>query len=147
MRYVHTEDTSVRSLDDIRAENPLMSIPDGADLSEIGYQPLSETPSPPAPEWHMVEPGAPASNGGWHTTWVIREMTPEEKSSRAESLIGKIERDSLIPRIVREATIFQLEAWATSQGYPLDQFRLVNKGYRLLKEADEAIAELRKLIP
>lgn len=70
-------------------------------------------------------------------------LTPQD----AQDKISQMERDSLIPRIVREATIYQLEAWATAQGYPLDQFRLANKGYRLLKEADEAIAELRKLIP
>ena len=69
--------------------------------------------------------------------------TIEEQNAQILFEIGSLERQYLMPRITREATILQLETWAISQGYPLDQFRLANKGYRGLKELDERIIELR----
>jgi len=67
----------------------------------------------------------------------------EEQNAQILFEISSLERQYLMPRITREATILQLETWALSQGYPLDQFRLANKGYRGLKELDERIIELR----
>lgn len=49
----------------------------------------------------------------------------------------------MMPRITREATILQLETGHYPKGYPLEQFRLANKGYRGLKELDEQIQYLR----
>ena len=69
--------------------------------------------------------------------------TIEEQNAQILFEIDSLERQYLMPRITREATILQLETWAISQGYPLDQFRLANKGYRGLKELDERIIELR----
>lgn len=69
--------------------------------------------------------------------------TQEELNKQILSEIDSLERQYLMPRITREATILQLETWAMSQGYPLAQFRLVNKGYRGLKELDEKIMYLR----
>ena len=69
--------------------------------------------------------------------------TEEEHNEAIYFQIDQLERQYLMPRITREATILQLETWALSKGYPLDQFRLANKGYRGLKELDETIQELR----
>jgi len=67
----------------------------------------------------------------------------EEQNAQILFEISSLERQYLMPRITREATILQLETWALSQGYSLDQFRLANKGYRGLKELDERIIYLR----
>ena len=69
--------------------------------------------------------------------------TDEEHNEAIYFQIDQLERQYLMPRITREATILQLETWALSKGYPLEQFRLANKGYRGLKELDETIQELR----
>ena len=69
--------------------------------------------------------------------------TDEEHNEAIYFQIDQLERQYMMPRITREATILQLETWALSEGYPLDQFRLANKGYRGLKELDETIQELR----
>lgn len=144
MKYLHIATYVVEELAAIRAAYPNMSIPDGADLAELGFGMWVDTPPPTPPEWSVAEPGAPqALEQGWCATWVIREMTAAERSAQASQKIEQIERDSQMPRIVREMTLMQLEAWATSQGYPLPAFRLANKGYRLLKEADELIEALR----
>lgn len=147
MNYIQTNTLQIFSLAEVRAAYPNMSIPDGADLSEFGLEVVQEMPIPVAPEWSVAEPGAPqALEQGWRTTWVIREMTGTERSAYASRKIEQIEDDSRMPRIVREMTLMQIEAWATGQGYPLPAFRLANKGYRLLKEADELIETLRGYI-
>ena len=69
--------------------------------------------------------------------------TDEEHNDAIYFQIDQLERQYMMPRITREATILQLETWALSKGYSLDQFRLANKGYRGLKELDETIQELR----
>ena len=69
--------------------------------------------------------------------------TDEEHNEVIYFQIDQLERQYLMPRITREATILQLETWALSKDYPLDQFRSANKGYRGLKELDETIQELR----
>lgn len=69
--------------------------------------------------------------------------TDEEHNEAIYFQIDQLERQYMMPRITREATILQLETWALSKGYPLDQFRLANKGYRGLKELDEQIQYLR----
>ena len=69
--------------------------------------------------------------------------TDEDHNEAIYFQIDQLERQYLMPRITREATILQLETWALSKGYSLDQFRLANKGYRGLKELDETIQELR----
>ena len=69
--------------------------------------------------------------------------TDEEHNEAIYFQIDQLERQYMMPRITREATILQLETWTLSKGYPLEQFRLANKGYRGLKELDETIQELR----
>lgn len=146
-KYIKLDTQQVQPIGAIRGIFPRTSIPDGADLSHLGYAPLTLTEPPGAPEWHTIEPGEPEQvEGAWRTTWTVREMTAQEKSDSATQQIKQIEAESGIVRILREATILQLEGWATGQGYPLAAFRAANKGYRLLKETDEHIAALRAYI-
>ena len=96
--------------------------------------------------WDHIEPVADGAGVGWGWNGAFvapPPPTPEEAQSLIQLQIYAMEREKMLPRIVREMTIAQLEQWATQQGYPLDQFRLVNKGYRMIKEFDEQIAALR----
>ncbi len=147
MSYLNLDTMARASLAQIRAAHPQVSIPEGADLTELGYAPLEDTEPPVAPEWHLCEAGEPEQvEGAWRTTWVVREMTAPEKSVSAAARIKQIEDETGIVRILREATILQLESWATAQNHPLEGFRAANKGYRLLKETDEFIETLRAYI-
>lgn len=147
MNYLKLDTQTRATLSQIRAAHPQVSIPEGADLTELGYAPLEDTEPPVAPDWHLCEAGTPEQvEGSWRTTWVVREMTAPEKSANAAARIKQIEDETGIVRILREATILQLESWGTAQGYPLEAFRAANKGYRLLKETDEFIATLRAFI-
>lgn len=75
MRYIKTTTNKIYSIDDVRAENPNVSITDGVDLSEFGYAFLIETPAPAAMPWHYVTEGAPVDN---MQTWVQTPMSVEE---------------------------------------------------------------------
>lgn len=148
MNYI-TAQGVVSTIEAIRYENPNMSIPEGADLSDIGHFQLEDTPKPEHPEWWLAEQGLPEQvNGFWRTTWIVREMTFAEGAERARVLISDLEVASGSPaRIVREGLILLIESQATAQGLTLEYLRAKNKGYRLLKECDEQIALLRKRIP
>lgn len=147
MSYLKLDTHTRTTIAQIRAQHPQVSIPEGADLTELGYAPLEDTEPPAAPDGHVVEPSEPEEvEGVWRTTWIVREMTAAEKSASAAARIKQIEDETGIVRILREATILQLESWATAQGYPLEAFRAANKGYRLLKETDEFITTLRTFI-
>lgn len=147
MNYLKLDTLTPTPLWQIREAYPHVSIPDGADLSDLGYVPLQDTEPPTAPEWHLVEAAPPEQiEGAWCTAWLVREMTTPEKSVHAAARIRQIEEETGVVRILRDATILQLETWATAQGYPLPAFRAANKGYRLLKETDEFIISLRAYI-
>lgn len=62
------------TLHQIRIEQPHMSIPEGADLSDIGYWPI-ETTTPPTPGANeIIVPGEPEEYepGKWRETWVTQ---------------------------------------------------------------------------
>ena len=144
MKYIHSITLIVKNIDEIRKENLNMSIPDGADLQDIGYCKINNTPIPEIPAYHKVVELPPTFNGSvWEEAWEVTPMSKEERNAYIYNLIDLKEREKIMPRITREATILQLETWALSKGYPLEQFRLANKGYRGLKELDETIQELR----
>ena len=144
MKYINTTTQEVKELYEIRQENPQMSIPVNADLSSLGYASILETQQPTHPDYHKVIENSPVFNGtNYEQSWSVVPMSKDERNAYIYSLIDIKEREKIMPRIVREATILQLETWALSKGYPLDKFRLVNKGYGGLKDFDEEIQQLR----
>lgn len=78
MNYIHTQTLLVESIYAIRQENPRMSIPDGADLSAMGYLPvLPMTPPTPGP-WQTVVAIAPAQVAGqWCEAYTTEPMPTE----------------------------------------------------------------------
>ena len=149
MRYVNPVTQGIASVQEIRDANPSISIPDDADLTDIGYSKLTETPPPTVPDWYVIEPGVPLNeNGVWRTDWSVRAMTSLERADEAVRKIAELEVElQSPPRIVREGLILLVESQAKTQGLTIEYLRAKNKGYRLLKECDEQIAELRKNIP
>ena len=88
MNYIHTETLQVRSIGEVRMARPDMSIPDGADLSDIGYAPLRETEPPSAPPGSRVEPAPPVEEGGeWRQAWAVVALTQQEIDDARRALV------------------------------------------------------------
>lgn len=94
--YLDINSATPISLDEIRAAHPLTLIPDGADLSDLGYAQLLETPPPlPAPG-EKVQAGAPVySDGAWRETWHVVPLTEADLEPMRAAVWGRIkaERD------------------------------------------------------
>lgn len=76
--YVHAATSTRTGIKAIRRAHPERSIPDGADLSSIGYLPLERTDPPvPAPD-EIIVPGPPEEYepGKWCESWLTRPAPP-----------------------------------------------------------------------
>ena len=73
--------------------------------------------------------------------------TPEEVRDGLQRQIESLEVSYLMPRVAREAFIYQAEERALQMGMTLEQLRAKNKGYAGLKSLDEQIAQLRSQMP
>lgn len=82
-----------------------------------------------------------------------RAMTPEEVAAFSpapeptpQERIDALERETMLPRPVRDFMLIAMEVEAAKQGITPEQLRLANPGYRKVKELDEQIAALRALL-
>lgn len=107
MRYVSPEN-KICSLTEVRKANPNVSIPEGADCSDLGYATLIETPMPEAEAGFQWVMDTPVNNT---VTWKKVAIDP----IRAESDV-RIERNLLLKQSdwtqVADAPVDQA-AWAT----------------------------------
>lgn len=79
MNYIHIPTLQVASLAQIRATNPHMSIPDGADLTDLGYAKVLPSQPPVPGPWQRVIAVAPEQlNGEWVEAYAIESMSAEE---------------------------------------------------------------------
>ncbi len=149
MKYVNIETLEIKEIQQLREEFTQTSIPDYADLTNLGYGLINSTNPPFVPEFYRLEQEPPVLvDGVWWEQWSVVPLSAIDRNNYILDIIDRKEREKIMPRVLREATILQLETWAISKGYSLDQFRLANKGYRGLKEFDEEIQQLRShLIP
>lgn len=96
MNYINNITLQVMSLDTIRGAYPNMSIPEGADLLDLGYAPLVDVAMPAAPVGFKVVSGPPTfADGAWRITWEVISLTSGDLES-ARSMVWeriKIERD------------------------------------------------------
>ena len=113
MHYI--KNNTRHTLYQIRKAHPNVSIPEGADLSSLGYAPLEETPRPdPIDAEHRVIPGPDEeyAPGQWRQTWA-QEPIPEPpvpQSVRALQGILAIKYAGLIPKFVSwKATLDPIE--------------------------------------
>ncbi len=85
MMYIKVSTQTPMSVDQIRAANPRMSIPDGADLSEFGYLPLTDAPAPPA--GHTAQRGSPELvDGVWRYAYTYPRNVPAAVTMRQARL-------------------------------------------------------------
>lgn len=68
---------------------------------------------------------------------------PLTASEQAQAQIDALERQYLMPRVVRESLIAQAEERGAALGYTPAQLAIKNKGYAGLKALDAQIAALR----
>ena len=88
MRYV--KQNKIYTIEDIRRENPNMSIPDGTDCSSLGFEFLEEVEKPKQEGFYAVEV-APINN---KQTWELREI-PKEVPQAITPLQSKLQLHKL----------------------------------------------------
>lgn len=71
------------------------------------------------------------------------QSVPLTASEQAQAQIDALERQYLMPRVVRESLIAQAEERGAALGYTPAQLAVKNKGYAGLKALDTQIAALR----
>ena len=88
MRYV--KQNKIYTIQEIRQENPNMSIPDGTDCSSLGFEFLEEVEQPKQEGFYAVEV-APINN---KQTWELREI-PKEVPQAITPLQSKLQLHKL----------------------------------------------------
>ena len=88
MRYV--KENKIYTIQEIRQENPNMSIPDGTDCSSLGFEFLEEVEKPKQEGFYAVEV-APINN---KQTWELREI-PKEVPQAITPLQSKLQLHKL----------------------------------------------------
>lgn len=73
--YINIESKEVKEISTIRKEFPNVSIPNGADLVEFGYEKLIETSRP---EYDIATQKLTEGLDGYTQTWTIVSLTEEE---------------------------------------------------------------------
>ena len=84
MRYV--KENKIYTIEEIRQENPNMSIPDGTDCSSLGFEFLEEVEKPKQEGFYAIEV-APINN---KQTWELREI-PKEVPQAITPLQSKLQ--------------------------------------------------------
>ena len=84
MRYV--KQNKIYTIEEIRQENPNMSIPDGTDCSSLGFEFLEEVERPKQEGFYAIEV-APINN---KQTWELREI-PKEVPQAITPLQAKLQ--------------------------------------------------------
>lgn len=87
MNYTNT--TLVSDIGSIRSANPNMSIPEGADLSDIGWYRLIDLPAPAYdPATQRIEQTSPQEvDGIWTLGWTVIDLTPEEIEAKYKATV------------------------------------------------------------
>lgn len=85
MNYIEILSGQRTSLREIRAAHPSMSIPDGADLTDLGYALIVQTPMPELQPGESAVPGPVENVGGqWRETWTV--LPPPAPDTRTTKL-------------------------------------------------------------
>ncbi len=93
MPYINTQTLAVKDIGLIRAENPQMSIPDGADLSDLGYAPVLQAEHPSVGAGSELVQLAPVLQAGvWREAFEVRLLPIEQRRANVWEAI-KTERD------------------------------------------------------
>lgn len=104
--------------------------------------------------WKYTDPSQSVvvrtTTDGWIESCLVSTLPIDtevlEPDSYARDISGEIdalERQHMLPRPVRDSLLAIAEKEAAALGYTPAQLRVVNAGYRKVKELDEQIAALR----
>jgi hypothetical protein len=76
MKYINIKTNLVVSIEDIRILNPRVSIPEGADLSDIGYLTVEKTVPPIIEQDKIAKESFPQeyTAGKWKEVWIIEDL-------------------------------------------------------------------------
>ena len=120
MHYI--KDNTRHTLYQIRKAHPNVSIPEGADLSSLGYAPLEETPQPDPIAEHRVIPGPDEeyAPGQWRQTWVQEPIPEPPVPESATALQALLAIDEL-------GYSTQYETWANDPARTFREKAFINK--------------------
>ena len=80
MKYIKLASKELTNIYDIRKSHPNMSIPDGADLSDLGYAPVLDIGFPtPEVGFMFIEGPLEQRDGKWYTTHVKQAVPAQPK--------------------------------------------------------------------
>ena len=75
MKYVKLENGTATNVHEIRKSHPNMSIPENADLTDLGYATLHDGEIPIAPEGKVVVESSPVQRDGkWYTAYSFQDV-------------------------------------------------------------------------
>jgi hypothetical protein len=153
-RYVKQSNNTVEHINVIRQQFPNTSIPEGGDVSHLGYVLLITTQKPDALPWHTVVEAAPVNNV---QTWQQVPMTTPEiqavfvaaMEAHFDSKAQEKKYDNRLTCALRAgyAGPFQAEGQAfavwmdTCNAYGYSEMEKVLAGQRPMPTPDELIAE------
>lgn len=109
MKYI--KQNKIYTIQEIRQENPNMSIPADADCSSLGFEFLEEVEAPVQDGFYAVE-GAPVNN---KQTWELIEIPKEvPQSITPRQLRMQLTREGLrsqVESIIQASTDYDLKDW------------------------------------
>ena len=87
MQYIDPTTGLSVGIYNIRAAHPHISIPDGADLTDLGYALIVQTPIPELQPGEFATPGSPIeTENGWEETWVVNPRPIPFSVSKSQAI-------------------------------------------------------------
>jgi hypothetical protein len=98
MAYIKVSDSTRHEIYAIRAAFPHMSIPDSADLSDLGFLPVIEAGRPDFdPMTHALEENYIEDDDCYRQTWTVVELSPSQRAEKlaiaSSTIILRIDQD------------------------------------------------------
>jgi hypothetical protein len=89
---MHIKDSTQYTISAIRAAHPNMSIPDGADLTDIGYYLIEVIEPPTVTAVQRLTKGEPEeySPGHWRETWIVTDIPLSEVKATKQAELAAI---------------------------------------------------------
>lgn len=155
----YIKDNTSYHISAIRSNHPNMSIPDGADLSDIGYYPLESTPRPETTEFQTIQPDGyeEYEPNKWREKWKVIDLDVNETMTqrRAGMVCGALQFRKAIRAIgkmdavkayVEQADEITQEAWEYASEFKrLDPFITVGMAALGVTDTEvDAVFELAK---
>lgn len=156
--YVKQSDNTVHHINELRLQYPNVSIPEGGDMSHLGYVLLQLTPRPAPQPWYNVVEGKPVNNV---QTWKqvpmgsneVADTLSQALDSHYDAKAAERQYDSRFTCALRAgyAGPYQAEGMAFAKWmdacnvYAYQQIDKITSGQRPTPTVEQFIAELPAL--